>query len=241
MRLGKLMTVMFSIQVAFLAGCGGGGSTSGSPADTVAPTVSLTEPVPNSTVAGLTTISAEATDNVKVTKVEFYLDPQNNPNPIGTVTSAPYTFTYDFTTTYRGTHTIVAKAYDAANNVGNSNAVTVTLPTITASMQTDINGTTAVGTVSLAGLITPDVFGVEVKVVPNGAVITSAEATGVAMGAYAPVFNADNGTVTLASASGFGAGDVLKIYFSNVPPGATSANFDISLDNVFSKDGIPIQ
>src|SRR5262249_13469069 len=44
------------------------------PVDTVAPAISLTAPAPGSTVAGSTTISANASDNVGITGVQFMLD-----------------------------------------------------------------------------------------------------------------------------------------------------------------------
>ncbi len=89
-----------------------GGTTGG---DTTAPTASASE----SGTSGTITFSATASDNVGVTKVEFYVDNAL----VGTDTSSPYSLSYDSTTLANGTHSLVAKAYDAAGNIGTSTAV----------------------------------------------------------------------------------------------------------------------
>ena len=88
------------------------GASSG---DTTPPTVSASE----SGSAGAITLSASASDNVGVTKVEFYVDGALK----ATDTATPYTASLDSTTLSNGTHSLVAKAYDAAGNVGTSSAV----------------------------------------------------------------------------------------------------------------------
>ncbi|MCR6495172.1 Ig-like domain-containing protein [Thermomonas sp. S9] len=89
-----------------------GGST---PADTTPPTVSASE----SGSSGTITLSASASDNVGVSKVEFWIDGVL----VATDTSAPYAVTFDSTTLSNGSHGLVAKAYDAAGNVGTSSSV----------------------------------------------------------------------------------------------------------------------
>lgn len=84
-------------------------------ADTQPPTVSVAE----SGTSGTLTFNATATDNVGVTKVEFYVDG----TLVGTDTAAPYTLAYDSTKLANGSHTLVAKAYDAAANIGISTSV----------------------------------------------------------------------------------------------------------------------
>jgi hypothetical protein len=90
-------------------------SGSGSGSDTTPPTVSATE----SGTTGPITFTATASDNVGVTKVEFYVDGALK----GTDTATPYTMTLDSTTLANGGHSLTAKAYDAAGNVGSSSAV----------------------------------------------------------------------------------------------------------------------
>lgn len=101
------------------SGGGGGGGTG----DTTAPTTAITAPADGSTVSGTTLVSASASDDVGVAKVEFYLDG----GLVATDTSAPYEWSWDTTTSADGTHSLSSKAYDAAGNVGTSASVTVTV------------------------------------------------------------------------------------------------------------------
>jgi hypothetical protein len=116
--------------VAWLAnGTGGGGG------DTTLPTVSITAPANGATVSGNVSVTASASDNVGVTKVEFYVDGALK----NTDTTSPYAWTWDSTTVANGSHSLTAKAYDAALNVKTSTAVSVTVSNATA---TDISGWT---------------------------------------------------------------------------------------------------
>jgi len=101
---------------------------SSGPPDTTPPTTSITSPANNATVSGTITVTASASDNVGVVKVEFYIDSVLS----STVTTSPYNFSWNTTTVANGTHTIFSKAYDAANNVGTSATVTVTVSNSTA-------------------------------------------------------------------------------------------------------------
>lgn len=96
------------------------------PADTTKPNVSLTAPAANATVKGNSVaVSANATDNVAVAKVEFFID--NSTTPVASDTTAPYTFNWDSTKIADGSHTISAKATDTHNNVSNPAQVAVTV------------------------------------------------------------------------------------------------------------------
>ncbi len=86
--------------------------------DTTAPTATASE----AGTTGTITLSATASDNVGVTKVEFYIDGAL----VGTDTTSPYSITYNSANLANGTHSLVAKAYDAAGNIGNSTAVSFT-------------------------------------------------------------------------------------------------------------------
>jgi len=97
-----------------------GGSTGG---DTTAPTASASE----TGTSGTITLSSTASDNVGVTKVEFYIDGAL----VGTDTTSPYSVTYDSTLLTNGTHSLVAKAYDAAGNVGTSTAASFSVSNTT--------------------------------------------------------------------------------------------------------------
>jgi hypothetical protein len=81
-----------------------------------APTISASE----SGSSGMITLSATASDDVGVTKVEFYVDNSLK----GTDETAPYSITLDSKTLTNNTpHSLVAKAYDAAGNIGVSTPV----------------------------------------------------------------------------------------------------------------------
>src|SRR3954454_11417008 len=96
---------------------GGGGG------DITPPTTSITAPLAGATVSGTTSVSASASDNVGVTKVEFYLDGALK----STDTTSPYSWSWDTTTATNGSHSLTSKAYDAALNVGTSTTVNVTV------------------------------------------------------------------------------------------------------------------
>ncbi len=91
--------------------------------DTTAPTVVLTAPTAG-IVSNTIAVSATATDDVAVVKVEFYRD---GGVLLGTDITPPYSVNFDTTTMSDGPHCFYAKGYDAANNVGSSltNCVTV--------------------------------------------------------------------------------------------------------------------
>jgi thermitase len=89
--------------------------------DTIPPTVSITSRVDGQTLWSNTTVTVSASDNVGVTQVSLYIDGAL----YGTDSSAPYTFTFNAKKISKGTHTLTAKAWDAAGNVGISSPVTV--------------------------------------------------------------------------------------------------------------------
>ena len=110
----------YAAQFWGLTGGGGGGGAGG---DTVAPTVSLTSPASGATVSGSLAVTANASDNVGVTRVDVFVDG----TLAGSDATAPFSVTVDTTTLSNGSHAISAKAFDAANNAGTSAAVTVTV------------------------------------------------------------------------------------------------------------------
>ena len=92
--------------------------------DTIPPTVLIVSPADGSIVTNAI-VTAEASDDVGVTKVEFY----RNKRLIRTDAVAPYT--YKWTPNSSGIiRTFVARAYDAAGNVSSSSPVTLTAGSI---------------------------------------------------------------------------------------------------------------
>jgi len=116
------LIIFFIILALFVMGLNGCQGCPGG--DTTKPNVIISSPANNSTVSGIVLINATATDNVGVVKVEFYIDN----NKVGEDTSSPYEYNWNTDNLqYNSTHTIQAKAYDNAGNVGESPVVTVTI------------------------------------------------------------------------------------------------------------------
>ena len=86
-------------------------------ADAVKPVVSVTAPAAGATVSGLATLSASASDNVGVTQVKWYVDGVEVAHDAAGPT---WSTTWSTTTVADGSHTIFAKARDAAGNWGTS-------------------------------------------------------------------------------------------------------------------------
>jgi len=98
---------------------GGGGP----PADTIPPTVAVTAPSVGQTVSGMVTIRASASDNVGVTRIDYLQDGQ----VLGVLSPPALTFSWDTAAVSNGPHTLTARGYDAAGNVGTSVPVAVTV------------------------------------------------------------------------------------------------------------------
>lgn len=92
------------------------------PNDIIPPTVSLTSPVNGATLEGTVTINANASDNVGVSKVEFYYGVVK----IGEDTSLPYSIDWNTLGVADGSYSLTAKAFDGANNSATSTPVNVT-------------------------------------------------------------------------------------------------------------------
>lgn len=91
------------------------------PVDKDPPAVNITSPANNGTVSGNVTISANATDDIGVTGVQFKLDGQN----LGAEdTSAPYSITWD-ASAVTGTHKLTALAKDASGKSNTSSEITL--------------------------------------------------------------------------------------------------------------------
>ncbi|HZH74456.1 MAG TPA: S8 family serine peptidase, partial [Archangium sp.] len=93
------------------------------------PQVALTGPAAEAPLSGTVTLTATATDDVGVVKVEFYA----GKHLLGTDTSPPYEWVWDTATASNGPHTVTVRAYDdscgrtdsapvdvAIQNVGNA-------------------------------------------------------------------------------------------------------------------------
>lgn len=93
----------------------------GQEVDVTPPTVSITAPANNAPVSQKVTLQAEADDDFNVTKVEFY----DGQALIGVAATKPFSVDWYIGAQPEGTHTLTAKAYDAAGHVTTSAAVSV--------------------------------------------------------------------------------------------------------------------
>ena len=102
-----------------LGTCGGGGG------DTTPPTTAITAPAAGSTVSGSVNVTASASDNVGVVRVELQVDG----TVVATDTSAPYAFSWNSASVANGGHALSSRAYDAAGNNTTSAARSVNVQT----------------------------------------------------------------------------------------------------------------
>jgi hypothetical protein len=93
------------------------------PPDTTPPSVSIASPTGGASVSGTTTIAASAADNVGVTRVDFFVDGVL----LSSDTSSPYSASWNTTSATNASHSLTARAFDAAGNQTPSGAVSVTV------------------------------------------------------------------------------------------------------------------
>ena len=118
--------------------------TGSAPPDTTPPTTQVTAPASGSTVSGSVTVTATASDNVGVTKIELYIDGAL----LASGASSPESAAWSTAGAANGGHAITSKAYDAAGNVGTSATVTVTVSNAGPPPNPIVNGGFETGTLS---------------------------------------------------------------------------------------------
>ena len=80
--------------------------------DATPPTVAVTAPTADATVSGNVSVTASASDNVGLARVEFWVDGVQE----AADASPPYSYGWDTTQDAGGPHTILVKAVDTSNN-----------------------------------------------------------------------------------------------------------------------------
>ena len=134
------------------------------------PTVSITSPSNTASVSGVVSINVSATDNVGVTKVEFYVNGQL----VTTNLAAPYVYSWDTSSLAAGTHTLMAKAYDAAGNVSQSSSsvnVVKDLIAPTVALTSPANNATVSGIVTISSSASDNVGVTNVEFYGNGVLL----------------------------------------------------------------------
>ncbi len=92
------------------------------PDDTESPVVAWNEPSVNSMLSNVVTLSVIASDNVGISKIEFYLD---GTKLIATAENGATSISWDSANVANGTHTLKAIAYDAVGNHAETASVTI--------------------------------------------------------------------------------------------------------------------
>lgn len=167
--------------------------------DKTAPTVSISNPAAGSTLSGTVSVNMSASDNKAVTRVDLLVDGK----VVGSDTTSPYAISWNTTTVANGSHTLQAKAYDAAGNVGSSSSVSVkvagaaatgdtTAPSV--SIISPTNGSTVSGVVRISLSASDNVGVTKLTLLIDGVLIASMNNYGALM--YDWRVPAGNGTLT---------------------------------------------
>ena len=142
--------------------------------DTAAPSASISSPLNGASVSGTVKVTASASDNVGVSKVEFSIDNVL----VGTDTASPFEYVWNTATATNGTHALKAKAYDAAGNTATSSTISVTVsggisdttpPTVAITFPT--GGATVAGAIDIAATATDDIGVTKVEFLIDGVVV----------------------------------------------------------------------
>jgi hypothetical protein len=126
-------------------------------ADTTPPVVSITDPTNAKYVKGTYVVKANATDNVGVTRVLFYVNQYFI--PMYSDTKAPYEYSWNTAKMANGTHTLKVRAYDAAGKSTLSTGITVTVDNVlpTVSISTPIGLSSVSGIVKISALASDNI------------------------------------------------------------------------------------
>src|SRR4051812_525650 len=89
--------------------------------DVTPPVAALSAPLPGAAVSGAISLSANASDDVGVSSVDFTVDGA----VVATARGEPYTVTWQTGTVWNGSHQLAAIARDEAGNAGASSPVEV--------------------------------------------------------------------------------------------------------------------
>ena len=205
-------------------------------ADTTPPTVSITSPAANATLAGAVAVTATASDNVGVAGVQFKVD---NANSGAELMASPFTYTLNSTTLSNGNHVLTAVARDAANNTTTSAGVAVkvdnttpdtTPPTV--SISAPAGGATVSGTVTVSATASDNVGVASVQFQLDSANLGGLDTTSPYSISWDST-TASNGSHTLRAIAKDAAGNAttsaaVTVTVSNTTPDTTPPTVSIS-------------
>lgn len=98
-----------------------GRKTDYNPTDSIPPSCELLSPDNNEEITGIYVIKTESSDNIGISKVEFYVDGKK----IGETKSYPYNFSWNSAALKNGGYVLYAAAFDMSGNKTESSKVTV--------------------------------------------------------------------------------------------------------------------
>jgi len=104
-------------------------TVSGPPPNTTPPTVSMTSPANGATVSGTVAVSANATDSVQMSSVQFQLDGANLGAPVSGA-GPTYQISWNTTTATSASHTLTAVATDSSGLSTTSASISVTVSNV---------------------------------------------------------------------------------------------------------------
>lgn len=197
--------------------------------DTTPPTVTLSNPVNNAILSGTATLAANASDNIGVSRVEFY----SNGTLVSATNVTPYSYSWNTTSVANGAYTLTAKAYDASNNIGQSSNISVTVnngsvdttaPTV--AVASPAAGSTVSGTVNVAASVSDNVGVTKVEYYVNGGLDNTV--TAAPFSYSVPTTVAHNGSYTLYAKAYDAAGNVKQ-----------SATISFSINNTVTDTTLP--
>jgi hypothetical protein len=215
--------------------------------DTIQPTVSLASSATSVTTAGSFTLTAAASDNVGVTRVEFY----DGATLLASDTTSPYSQVVTATSANNGTHSFTARAFDAAGNNRTSTAVSVVIdipaggdvtpPTV--SLSSSAATVTTAGNVTLTATAS-DAVGVARVEFYDGTTLLGSDTTApyTFVGAFT---SANNGTHSFTARAYDAAGNVgsssAVTVTVNISSGGGSSPVYTAAGGKFLKDGAEIK
>lgn len=184
-------------------------------ADTTAPTASLSTTPAGATYTTAQTVALNATasDNIGVTRVDFY----DGTTLLGSDTTSPYSYAWAITSANNGAHNLTAKAVDAAGNVGTSGALSRTVnipaagdttpPTVSALTTTPAGPTYTTAQTVTFSVTASDNVGVARVDFLDGTTVLGSDTTSPYSYAWV-VTSANNGTHSLTARAVDAAGNV---------------------------------
>ncbi len=126
-EINEIIAAALDQLIAWAITGGGGGFSAGSvkPHDSEAPKVALTSPPNGARVSGVVSVSASASDNESVSRVQIFVDGRKMGESGGS-----FSISWDTTKETEGSHSLHAFAFDKAGNVGLSDIVAVIVDNI---------------------------------------------------------------------------------------------------------------